>query len=74
MKGEKNQNIKTNIYFKILNQINHIFKLSSVSRNMRIQMHKALARLTLYGHKPLTIKQTDESLISETQSYTNFKH
>jgi hypothetical protein len=50
--GEKNLNIKTANFVKVLGIINQIFKPSLVSRHTRICIYETLARSVLsYGNK-----------------------
>jgi hypothetical protein len=81
--GEKDLNIKAANFVKVLGIINHIFKLSLVSRHARIRIYKTLARPILsYGSEAWTIRRADEKrLISakmrflrRTAGYTHWDH
>jgi hypothetical protein len=81
--GEKDMNIKTENYVKVLGIKNQIFKPSPVSRHTRIRIYKTLARPILsYGSEAWTIRRTDERrLISaemcflrRTAEYTRWDH
>jgi hypothetical protein len=59
--GEKDLNIKAANFVKVLGIINHIFKLSLVSRHTRIRIYKTLAKPVLtFGSEAWTIRRTDE--------------
>jgi hypothetical protein len=64
--GEKDLNIKSANFIKVLGIINQIFKPSLVSRHTRIRIYKTLARPVLsYGSEARTIRRTDDrTLIS----------
>jgi hypothetical protein len=81
--GEKDLNIETANFVKVLGIINQIFKPSLVSRRTRIRIYKTLARPILsYGSEACTIRRTDKKrLISakmrflmRTAGYTRWDH
>jgi hypothetical protein len=80
--GEKDSNIKTANFVKILGIINQIFKPSLVSRQTRISVYNTLARPVLsYGSDAWTIRTGERRLISaemrflrRTAGYTHWDH
>jgi hypothetical protein len=81
--GEKDLNIKSANFVRVLGSINHIFKPSLVSRHTRIRIYKTLARLVLsYGSEAWTMRRTDEKrlisaemfFLGRTAGYTRWDH
>jgi hypothetical protein len=59
--GEKDLNIKTANFVRVLGIINKMFKPSLVSRHTRIRIYKTLARPVLsYGSEAWTIRRIDD--------------
>jgi hypothetical protein len=80
--GEKDSNIKTANFVKVLGIINQIFKPSLISRHTRIHIYKTLARPVLsYGSKAWTISRDERRSISaemrflrRTAGYSRWDH
>jgi hypothetical protein len=81
--GEKDLNIKSANFVKVLGIINQSFKPPLVSRHTIIRIYKTLARPVLsYGSEAWTIRRTDEKIlisaemrfVRRTAGYTHWDH